>query len=60
VSAQVDNDGKIVVRASDATEKILSGGCTPTDLNKSCIAPVIQTINGVAPNSFGEIALVFE
>lgn len=39
---------------------ILSNPCIPTDLNTSCIAPVIQTINGVEPTEDGEIAIVLE
>lgn len=59
VYAENTTDG-VVLSASDSLEKVLSTGCVPTDLNKSCIAPVIQTINGVKPNEFGEIALVLE
>lgn len=53
-------DPTVVLSAADSLEKTLSSGCVPTDLNKSCVAPVIQTINGVKPNEFGEIAIVFE
>ena len=60
ISASVDETSRVSLKASDAIEKTLSGGCTPTDLNKSCIVPVIQSINGIKPNEFGEIALVLE
>lgn len=60
ISAKVDESGVVKLLASDSIEKTLSGGCTPTDLNKSCVVPVIQSINGIKPNEFGEIAIVLE
>lgn len=56
----IDDKPEIVLRLSDSIARSLSNGCVPTDLGKSCIAPVIQTINGISPDEDGAIALVFE
>lgn len=61
VDARMSGDGSTVVLSlSDSLARTLDTGCVPTDLNTSCLAPVIQTINGVEPDSNGEIAIVFE
>lgn len=60
IEASVDRNGRILLHVSDSLDKTVSSSCVPTDLNKSCIVPVIQSINGVKPTSLGEIAIVFE
>lgn len=55
-----NDDPTVILSADDGMDKILSTGCVPTNLNKSCIAPVVQSIDGVKPNEYGEIAIVFE
>lgn len=60
IGAEVDQFGRIQLRATDSLDKTLASGCTPTNLNKSCIVPVIQSINGVKPTNLGDIAIVFE
>jgi hypothetical protein len=54
------DDPTVILSADDGMDKTLSTGCVPTNLNRSCVAPVIQSIDGVKPNEFGEIAIVFE
>ena len=53
------NNGKIHLAVTDSITNTLSSGCVPTSLNESCVAPVVQTINGVEPAFDGTIALVF-
>lgn len=61
VSVETTGTGaKASLGLSNGVARSLSAGCVPTDLNKSCIAPVIRTINGVSPDRNGEIAIVFE
>lgn len=61
IDAHVESDGHtVVLDLSDGMARTMDTGCVPTDLNTSCTAPVIQTINGVEPDSDGEIAIVFE
>jgi hypothetical protein len=55
-----DNKTKIVLSMPKAVSNGLSSGCVPTDLNSACVAPVIQTINGISPTEYGEIAIVLE
>lgn len=61
-SVFADTTGMPVINmaVSDSLARALSSGCTPMNLNSACVAPVIQTINGIPPNEFGEIALVLE
>lgn len=61
MNASLSDDRKtITLSVSDGVARTLDTGCVPTDLNKSCLAPVIQSIDGVEPDSAGEIAIVFE
>ena len=54
------NGGTVTLSPSDSIARSISTGCVPTDLDTSCIAPVIRTFNGVKPDEDGAIALVFQ
>ena len=58
VSVNVSH-GKLSLQMSDSLNASLVPSCYPSGLDMVCEAPVIRTINGVAPDSEGVIAIKF-